>query len=172
MFTTPAITTERCGDEPDGRDHTSASPAAGPVTVRTSAALLREAQRDALRLCEMRRRAKASTNHRPPKAYRRRKCATVINITAQRNVARSVRESLASSDTTLGELLSAQKNALTGSRHAERTTEDSCLVFRPRDNDRGESPAATSGRSRFPCKEVAAEYANSCCAVVFAACWQ
>jgi hypothetical protein len=60
----------------------------------------------------------------------------VLNITVQPNVARSAKESLASSDTTLGRLLSVPKGALTDSRCVERTTEDSCLVSGPLNNDR------------------------------------
>jgi len=63
MFTTPATTIERRGDEPDGRNHAFASPATAPVTERKSASSLREAQGSASHVCEMRRRAKASLNH-------------------------------------------------------------------------------------------------------------
>src|ERR1700730_694787 len=74
----------------------------------------------------------ASTNHYPRKAQRRQKCATVTNIfiTAQPSVARSVTESLASSDAAPGKPPSVQRNTLTASRCARRATADGYVDFR------------------------------------------
>jgi hypothetical protein len=142
MFTTPAKTTECCRGEPVGCDHAFASRATAPVTAKKSAASLHDTQRSASRACQMRRRAKTSTTRCPIKTHRRRKCTTALNILrkAQPSVARSARESLASSDTTLGRLLSARKGAPADSRLAEKTTGDSCLVFWPPDKVRGRVP--------------------------------
>ena len=138
MPTTPANETERAREEIDGRDHVRVT-AATAVTASKSAASLRK----------MQGRAKAGTNHYARKTYRRQKCATVLNNPgmAQPSVARSVRESLVSSDTTPGEPPSVQRSARTGSRLAERTTADFYLVFRPLSGDRGEHPTASSGWS-------------------------
>jgi hypothetical protein len=137
MSTTLAKATERTREKIDGRDHVRVTTAT-PVTARTSAAWLQE----------MRGRAKASTSQDPPKTHRRQRCATVLNIpgTAQPSVARSVKGSLASYDTTLGEQHSAQRSARTVSRSVERMTADSCLVFRPLSGDRGENRATVSRR--------------------------
>ncbi|MEA2914608.1 MAG: hypothetical protein QOJ15_6689 [Bradyrhizobium sp.] len=74
-----------------------------------------------------------STQHYPRKAYRRRTCSTAPNIfgMAQRSVAPSVMESLASSGTTPGELPSVQRGALIASRSASRTTADGYADFKP-----------------------------------------
>jgi hypothetical protein len=68
----------------------------------------------------------ALNKHRLRKAQRRRECSTVHNMfgMAQRNGAPSVTESLASSGTTRGELLSVQRSALTASRPARKATAD------------------------------------------------
>lgn len=99
----------------------------------------------------------SSTNHYPRKTYRRQVCATVLNIVpmAQPSVARSVRESLASSGTTPGEPPSVQRSALTASGSAETATAAGYVAFGPPDNDRGETPAANSRSSGFRRKEVA-----------------
>jgi hypothetical protein len=138
MSTTPAKATERNREGTNGRDHVRITTAA-PVTARTFAASLRA----------MRGRAKTSTSQNPPKTHRRQRCATVLNIpgTAQPSVARSVRENLASYDTTPGERPSVQRSARTVSRSVERMTADSCLVFRPLSGDRGENRATVSRRS-------------------------
>jgi hypothetical protein len=137
MSTTPAKATERNREEIDDRDHTRVTTAT-PVTAKTSAASLRK----------MRGRAEASASQNPPKTHRRQRCATVLNIpgTAQPSVARSVRGSLASYDTTPGEQPSVQRSARTVSRSVERMTADSCLVLRPLSGDRGENSATVSGR--------------------------
>jgi hypothetical protein len=97
-----------------------------------------------------------STSHYPRKAQRRQQCATVPNIfvTAQPSVARSVTANLASSDTTPGEPPSAQKGALTASRHARMATADGYLGFKPLDNGCSENPAAFLRRSGFRSKEA------------------
>lgn len=137
MSMTPAKATERTRERIDGQDHVRVTTAA-PVTARTSAASLRE----------MRGRVKTTTSQDPPKTHRRQRCATVLNIpgTAQPSVARSVRENLASYDTTPGERPSVQRSARTVSRSVERMTADSCLVFRPLSGDRGENRATVSRR--------------------------
>jgi hypothetical protein len=86
----------------------------------------------------------ASTNHYPREAHRRQKCVTVPNIfvTAQRNVARSVTESLVSSGTIPGELPSAQRSAPIASRPAGRTTAGGYPDFTPPDSSCSERHAA------------------------------
>jgi hypothetical protein len=66
------------------------------------------------------------TKHCPREAQRRRECLTVHNMfgMAQRNGAPSVTESLVSSGTTRGELLSVQRSALIAARTARRATSD------------------------------------------------
>jgi hypothetical protein len=167
MPATPAKETESNREEID--DHTCAPPAITPVTARKFAASLHGVPGQSLQTepvftarskrrssgVRKMRRAKAISNHCPPETYRRKECTTVLSAMVQPNVARSARESLASSDTTLGRPLSAPRGALTDSSYVERTTGDSCLVFRPLNDDRGENPAAISGSPRFPGKEIA-----------------
>src|SRR6267378_5049237 len=88
------------------------------------------------------------TNHYPREAHRRRKCATVPNIfgMAQRSAAPSVTESLVSSGTTPGELLSVQRSAPIASRPAERATADGYAHFEPPDNSCSENHAEISRR--------------------------
>jgi hypothetical protein len=138
MSMTPAKETEHCREEFDGWDHVRVTTAT-PVTASKFAASLRKT----------RRRAKGDTNHCPRKTDRRQKCAAILNIvgTAQPRVARSVRESSASSDTTPGELPSVRRSARTGSRPVERTTADFYPVFGQRSGDRGENRGAIAGRS-------------------------
>jgi hypothetical protein len=71
------------------------------------------------------------TRQYPRKAERRQKCSTVSNIfsMAQRNVAPSVTESLVSSDTTPGELPSAQRGAWLASNAARKATADGYADF-------------------------------------------
>jgi hypothetical protein len=97
------------------------------------------------------------TNHYPREAHRRRKCATVPNIfgMAQRSAAPSVTESLVSSGTTPGELLSVQRSAPIASRPAERATADGYAHFEPPDNSCSENHAEISRRSGFRSKEAA-----------------
>jgi len=66
------------------------------------------------------------TKHYSREAQRRRECSTVHNIfgMAQRNGAPSVTESLVSSGTTRGELLSVQRSALIATRPARMATAD------------------------------------------------
>ena len=71
------------------------------------------------------------TKHYPREAQRRRECSTVYNIfgMAQRNGAPSVTESLVSSGTILGELLSVQRSALIATRPARKATADGYADF-------------------------------------------
>jgi hypothetical protein len=66
------------------------------------------------------------TKHCPREAQRRRECSTVHDMfgMAQRNGVPSVTESLVSSGTTRGELLSAQGSALIAARPDRRATAD------------------------------------------------
>jgi hypothetical protein len=66
-----------------------------------------------------------------------------IDATAQPSVARSVREGLASSGTTLGAPPSVRGSAPTDTRFVERTTVDFYLVTRL-PNSCGDDPAVTS----------------------------
>ena len=99
----------------------------------------------------------ASSNHYPRKTHRRQECATVFNIvlTARPNVARSVRESLASYGTTPGEPPFAQRSALIVSRLVEMTTADFYRAFRPPNDSGGDHRAAISRSLSFRSKEVA-----------------
>jgi hypothetical protein len=66
------------------------------------------------------------TKHRPREAQRRQECSTVHNMfgMTQQKGAPSVTESLVSSGTTRGELLSVQRSALIATRPARRVTAD------------------------------------------------
>jgi hypothetical protein len=66
------------------------------------------------------------TKHCPREAQRRRECSTVHNMfgMTQRNGAPFVTESLVSSGTILGELLSVQRSALIATRPARKATAD------------------------------------------------
>jgi hypothetical protein len=100
----------------------------------------------------------ASTNHYPRKDYRRQKCATVPNIfaTAQPGVARSVKESLASSGIIPGEPASVQRSALSASGSGRTPTADGYVGFKPPpDNGCGELHVATSRIPAFWTKEDA-----------------
>jgi len=166
MFSIPAKTSERCGDEPA---RAFAPPATAPVTARKLAALLRYLKSQSphtpfIRNArsgkpvsygrKLRRRTKASTNHHPIKTHRRKKCVTVLNVfrTAQANGARSATEGLASSGITPGEPRSVQRGAPIDSRLAERMIADFYLGFR-RPN-RGCGNNSTAG-SLFWSKEIA-----------------
>jgi len=97
------------------------------------------------------------TRRSPHRAHGRRKCATVPNTfsMAQRSAAPSVTESLVSSGTTPGELLSVQRSAPIASRPAERATADGYAHFEPPDNSCSENHAEISRRSGFRSKEAA-----------------
>jgi hypothetical protein len=99
----------------------------------------------------------ASLSHYPRKTYRRKKCAIVLNIsaTAQPSVARSVRGSSVSLDTTPVKPPSVQKNALTASRSVERVTANGYVDFRPPETDCGEIRPAIFRNSGFQSKEDA-----------------
>lgn len=75
------------------------------------------------------------TNHYPRDCYRRRPCATNRDVfeTAQRGVARSATETLASSATTPAKQRFVQKNASIALIAARRTTAHGCADFRPPD---------------------------------------
>ena len=77
-----------------------------------------------------------TTNHYPRQTYRRRKCATVPNIsgTTQQSAAPSVTESLVSSGTTLATLPSVQGSAQIASRPARWVIADGYSDFAPPDN--------------------------------------
>jgi hypothetical protein len=98
-----------------------------------------------------------TTNHYPRQTYRRRKCATVPNIsgTTQQSAAPSVTESLVSSGTTPGELRSVQRNALIASRPAKRAIADGCADFEPPDHSCSENHAEITRCSEFRNKEAA-----------------
>jgi hypothetical protein len=166
MFSIPANTSERCGDE---RDHAFAPPAIAPVTARKPAALLRNLKNQSPHTAfrrdarsrnpvsygrKLRRREKASTNHHPIKTHRRKECVTVLNVfrTAQANGARSATEGLASSAITPGEPRSVQRGAPIDSRLVERMIADFYLGSRP--PNRGCGNNSTAG-SPFWSKEIA-----------------
>jgi hypothetical protein len=92
----------------------------------------------------------ASTSHHPRKIHRRQQCETFPNIpgTAQPRVAQFATEDLASYGTTPGEPPSAQRSALTASRHARRMTANGYVDFTPPD-DRNEALAALFRSSGF-----------------------
>jgi len=96
----------------------------------------------------------ASTNHHPRKIHRSQQCETFPNIpgTAQPSVAQFATEDLASYGTTPGEPPSAQRSALTASRHARRETANGYIDFTPPD-DCNEALAALFQRSGFWSKE-------------------
>jgi hypothetical protein len=98
-----------------------------------------------------------STNNYPREPHRRRRCATVPTLfaPAQPSVARSATESLVSSGTIPGALLSVQKSAPSASRRAARVTADGYVGFMPLDGSCSEHPAKLSRPSGFRSKEVA-----------------
>jgi hypothetical protein len=175
MSTLPAKLTERNPDQPDGPDPVCIAPPSRTCGRKESLPLRPGRRRMRVRLCSRcpytprdlaghydpeavlhvcarcDGEREASTNHYPRKTYRRQKCATVPSIPAmaQRSVARSATESLASSGTTRGEPLSVQESALTASRPAWTATADGYVDFSPPDNGRGETPAAPFRSSGF-----------------------
>ena len=119
MSMIPTSETERNREENGERDHVRITTSA-PVMASESIASLLEIQR-----------ANVAANYYP--SERRQICATVVNFTGtvQPGIARSVREGLASSDTTPGKPPFAQRGARTGSRSDERTIGGLYLEFGP-----------------------------------------
>ena len=119
MSTIPANEIERFREEVGEWNH---------VYVTTSAHVIAAESIASLR--EIQGRANVAANYYP--SERRQICATVVNFTgtAQPGVARSVRDGLASSDTTPGKPPFAQRGARTGSRSDERTIGGLYLEFR------------------------------------------
>ena len=166
MFLIQAKTSERSCDEPVGRDHALAFPAAAPVTSKPlllnlkyappHAAFVRNAiSRNPVSYGrKSQRRAEAGTNDYPTKANRRKKCATVLNAfrTTQASGARSATEGLALSGTTPGEPLSVQRGARNDSTLVGRMIADSYPGFGPPNCSGGSNFAA---RSPFWSKEFA-----------------
>ena len=147
MSTIAAKNTERNGDERARRDHVCVPSASFTSDGKEIGCIASGADGE----------QEASTNHYPRKTHRRQECATVFNIvlTAQPNVARSVRESLASYGTTPGEPPFVQRSALTASRPVETTTADFCPRFRSPNDSGGDHHAAISRSLSFWSKVVA-----------------
>jgi hypothetical protein len=123
VSTIPANQIERNRDEPCRADHLcvlSLNHSCGDHYAHTMLYLYAKCGRERM----------ASTDPYPRKIDRRQECATVSNIdsTALPIAARSVREGLASSDTTPAKPPSAPESAPTDSGVVERTTVDFYLV--------------------------------------------
>ena len=111
----------------------------------------------ALHVCAKCDGHEASTNRYPRKVHRRQQCATVLNIFAATPTggARSVTESLGSSDTMCGEPPSVRESALIASGSARPVTAAGYAGFKLPDRGRDEELPDSSRSSRIRNTEAA-----------------